>query len=300
MYNIRLACRVFIAGFILLLSSVAVESAMPCHHLDGHECDLVPVMRPVAAFYTFEMGSSELVDTYLTPLRYSGWTTGIGYDRWQAMEFDPDRWSMNLKANFQLDRTSNMVGNADMWYFGARFSWGMYRRWRMPYGIMAGIGGRMSADFGCLYASRNGNNPASEKAAVTVDAGGYIAHRFGNIFGKMVDLRYVTSVPLTGCFFSPDYGELYYEIYLGNHSGLAHWAWWCNYFRWDNLACADIHFGNTVVSVGYRCNVLSTEVNHITSRILSHSFVFGLGGEWISVSPGRKLSPEAKMVSALY
>ncbi len=79
MYNIRLACRVFIAGFILLLSSVAVESAMPCHHLDGHECDLVPVMRPVAAFYTFEMGSSELVDTYLTPLNW------IGHQIWWAM-----------------------------------------------------------------------------------------------------------------------------------------------------------------------------------------------------------------------
>lgn len=67
--------------------------------------------------------------------------------------------------------------------------------------------------------------------------------------------------------FSQEYDELYYEIYLGNHSGLVHWAWPGNMFRWNNLVAADLDFGNSRLRLGFRSNIYSTEVNHLTTRI---------------------------------
>ena len=96
-------------------------------------------------------------------------------------------------------------------------------------------------------------------------------------------------MPLMGAFFSPEYDELYYEIYLGNHHGLAHFGWPGNIFRWDNLVTADLQLGTSQLRVGFRSRIFSSEVNHITTRNFSYAFVLGVVSDWLSVSPRRSL-----------
>lgn len=259
-----------------------------------------PVVRPVTAAYTAEAGSSHLADTYLTPLKYSGWTVGVGYERMQAMRFDPERWVMQLRLRAEVDHTDNLARNATMWYGGIDCSWGMMRRWRnlLPE-VTAGIGGAAQLVLGCLYNARNGNNPASARGSFTVNLTGYAVWQT-HLWRVPVTLRYQPTLPVIGAFFSPDYGELYYEIYLGNRSGLAHCAWWGSYFAIENYVTADLHFGATSLRVGYRNNILSTHTNNITARQITHCAVIGVSGEWISLVPGRGLSPETRVISALY
>lgn len=263
------------------------------------ESDTASVVRPVAASYMVECGSSRINDTYLTPLKYSGFTAGFRYERLQAMKFDPQRWVMRLAAGIEVDKTDNPAKNASLWYLGIDFSWGMTYRWKLPHGLTLGGGGSTNIDLGCLYSSRNGNNPASAKAAWTVGATGYVAWNV-NIGKLPVTLRYQPSIPVTGVFFSPDYGELYYEIYLGNDNGLAHVAWWGNYFAMENLFTVDLHLSNTCLRVGYRNHLLSTKVNDITTRMTTHGFLLGVSGEWISLSSRKPLNPNARIISALY
>ena len=115
-----------------------------------------------------------------------------------------------------------------------------------------------------------------------------------------VMFRWQTSLPLAGVFFSPEYDELYYEIYLGNHSGLVHGAWPGNYFRWDNLVTADLDFSDTRLRLGFRSRILSSEVNHITTRIFSYAFVIGVSGDWLSVSKRRGLHPATRKTVWVY
>lgn len=262
--------------------------------------DSIAPYRPVRADYTLEVGSATLTDTYLSPLRYSGWTAALCYDRWQAMKFAPEQWALNLQFSLSLNRANNAVGNASMWDLDLNISWGMYHKWRLPVGgINVGAGARAAINLGCLYTARNGNNPASAKTSATIDASVFATKRFvmGNTY---LDLSYVTAIPLTGVFFSPDYGELYYEIYLGDHSGLAHYVSWDKYFRWNNTLKAGVHLGNTILTIGYRCNLLSTKINHLNTRIVTHAFIIGVGGEWLSVSPRRELSTDARIISAIF
>ena len=259
------------------------------------------ILRPVAAAYTVEVGSSNLCDTYLTPLKYKGIHTALSYERLQAMAFSPEKWIMQLRGSLSLNRSKNPSGNAMMWDLDFDISWGMMRRWKIDAapGLQLSAGGVTGINLGALYLARNGNNPVSAKAAWTVGLTGTAIYNF-KISRLPVTLRYQSTLPVTGIFFSPDYGELYYEIYLGNHSGLVHGAWWGNYFRLDNLLTADLRLGATNLRLGYNCNVLSTKVNNIVSRRVAHAFVIGISGEWLSLPRSGHISPKAKIISAIY
>lgn len=264
-------------------------------------CAADDLYRPVTAAYTFETGTSHISDTYLTPLKYKGLAFGLGYERMQAMKFSPDSWVMQLCGRLDVNRAENPARNAAMWQLDLDLSWSMLHRWRIESlsGMQLYGGGMTMLDVGALYLARNGNNPVSAKAAWTVGLSAMAVYNF-RISRLPVCLRYQAMLPVTGAFFSPDYGELYYEIYLGNHAGLAHAAWWGNYFRLNNLLTADLRLGATNLRLGYRADILSTKTNNIVSRDITHSFVIGVSGEWLSLPRSGTLSPKAKIISAMY
>ncbi|MDE6368213.1 MAG: DUF3316 domain-containing protein [Muribaculaceae bacterium] len=258
-------------------------------------------LRPVMAAYTLEVGASYLSDTYLTPLKYKGQSYALSYERMQAMRFSPENWVMRLTGRLGLNRALNPARNAAMWDLDLELSWGMMHRWQIAAvsGLQLYGGGSTMADIGALYLARNGNNPVAAKAAWTVGITGAAVYNF-KISRLPICLRYQPTLPVTGVFFSPDYGELYYEIYLGNHSGLVHGAWWGNYFRLNNLLTADLRLGATNLRIGYSGDILSTKVNNIVTRRITHAVTIGVSGEWLSVNRSGKVSSKAKIISALY
>ena len=258
-------------------------------------------LRPVAAADTLEVGSSHLSDTYLTPLKYGGQSFALGYERMQAMRFSPERWVMQLTGRLELNRALNPAHNATMWDLGLELQWGMMRRWSVDgvSGLQLYAGGATTLDVGALYLSRNGNNPVSAKAAWTVGLTGAAVYNF-KISRLPVCLRYQPVLPVTGAFFSPDYGELYYEIYLGNRDNLAHAAWFGNYFRLNNLLTADLRLGSTNLRLGYRGDILSTKENNIVTRRITHTLIIGVSGEWLSLPRSGRISSNAKIISSVY
>lgn len=253
-------------------------------------------LRPVLSAYTAEIGRAHVAETYLSPLKYSGLSYSLGYERMQAMKFDPERWVMELNLRVSASETFNPSHSSKIWDFALQTGWGMMRVWnRGHWRFYAGGSSDISA--GAFYSQRNSNNPVAAKLAWTVGAMGAVAYNT-SVFHVPVCLRYQARLPLTGAFFAPEYGELYYEIYLGNHRNLAHWAWPGNRFSLDNLLTADLRFGATVIRLGYRLDILSSKTSHIVTRDVSHTFVFGFVSEWISLSPKHKL--DARLINALY
>lgn len=277
----------FFLGFAACATASAQDAA-----------ETVPI-RPVAAFYTAAVGSSSLTDTYLSPLTFHGQHYSLAYQRLQAMKFDPRRWVMQLSGKLSVDRATPQWSSTPMWHGELFLSWGMRRRWQMPVtGLSLEAGGTLSLDAGVLYIDRSGNNPASAKAAITADISAAATYGF-SIGRQKLTLRYQPDMPLVGVFFSPQYDELYYEIYLGNHHGLAHCAWPGNRFALRQLVSLDFHWGDTVLRIGYLGTIMSSKVNHLTTNIFTHAFTIGVGGEWISVGRHRH-SPDAEIISAIY
>lgn len=282
--------------FISLAASLACLWAGATQHADS-----VAPYRPVAAAYTLGIGSAHVCNTYLTPLHYDGLSASLAYERMQAMAFCPERWVMQLTGSLTVDATHNPAHNADMTGLRLRLGWAMMHRWRINAvpGLSIYAGGYTDIAGGGLLLARNGNNPAQAEAAWTVGVKAMAAYsmRLGRL---PVTLRYSAHTPLTGIFFSPDYGELYYEIYLGNHSGLVHAAWPGNYFRLDNLLTADLHLGNTSLRVGYACDVFSSKSSGIVSRNIAHRLVIGVTTEFITIGRSRGIDPHARIISAIY
>lgn len=257
------------------------------------------VYRPVLSAYCLEGGSMHIAETYLSPLRYSGAGFGFSYERSQAMRFDPQRWIMQLNLGLTGAVTNNPAGNSTMWQARLQGSWAMMRRWNISQRLSLYGGGSTALDLGMLYNTRNTNNPVAAKAAWTVGLAGMATYniRLANV---PVQLRYRLEMPLTGIFFAPQYGELYYEIYLGNHSGLVRAAWPGNYFRLDNLFSADLRFGATILRLGYRLDYMTTEASHIVTRRIGHSAVIGVATEWLSLSPSTRFSDKVRIINSTY
>lgn len=257
------------------------------------------VIRPAATAYTFSAGSATLADTYLTPLTYSGWNLGLAYERMQAMAFNPDRWVSRLKISVDASHATNYVGNGTMWRGDLAASWGMMRRWDVPRGVTVGVGPAAIFSAGAIYNPRNGNNPAAAKASLAIGASAYATRMF-RVAGTRMLLRLETTAPLLGAFFSQQYGELYYEIWLGNRSGLVHCAWPGDYRQLDTSLTADIEIGSSWLRLGYRNYFHSSRVCDITTRVITNSFVIGVSGEWISLGKARRISDRTRVISALY
>ncbi len=256
-------------------------------------------LRPVHSAYMLEVGGARLADTYLSPVPYKGVHFGFTHQRYQAMKFSPDRWTMSLTLRLGLDKTDNSARNTSMWDAAVSADWGMMRRYAINRWLTLAPGASTTITGGALYTAANSNNPVSAKASWTVNITGMATARF-NIKRLPVTVTYRPTLPVTGVFFSPDYGELYYEIYLGNSSGLAHAAWWGNYFLLDNLLTAELEFGSTYLTAGYRGSIFSTRINHLTTNIFTHSFVIGIAGEWLSLNPRKGLPDRSRVIHALY
>jgi len=238
--------------------------------------------RPVTSAFMLCGGSLHLADTYLTPLHYDGWMAAISYERSQAMKFNPRQWAMSLGFTVDGGQTRNPARNASMWMLDIEARWRMMRRWQLPAGVALNIGGATTLGGGALYLARNGNNPAAARAAWSVDISARATWRT-HISALPVTLGYDAVMPLAGVFFSPDYGQLYYEIYLGDTSGVVRGLWPGNYFRLDNKVYADLHLGGTTLRLGYACDIRSTKTRGIVTRQVSHCAVIGVVCQWLSV-----------------
>lgn len=266
-----------------------------CRADDG---ETAPALRPVHASYMAGIGSGHAADTYLSPLQYCGISFSLDYERHQAMRFDPEHWTMRLAAGIEGMHTENPARNATIWMGMLRLSWGMSHRWQLPANITIAAGGSTGLNLGCLYSERNSNNPASAKASWTVNLTGCAIwkHRFGRL---PVTFAWQPTIPVAGVFFALEYGQLYYEIYLGERSGLAHFGWWGNYFAMENLVTADLHlWESTSLRLGFRSNLLSTSVHDITTRIYNTSLVIGISGQWLGYSPSKKISEQTRIITA--
>lgn len=251
-------------------------------------------VRPVASTWTVEVGTSHIADTYLSPIKYSGMHYGLTYNRLQAMKTLPAVQGWNLGVVF--DCASNQVKNATMLELRIDGSWRMMRRWQLANGFSLGVGGNVDAQLGALYLSRNGNNPVQAIAALTVGPEAF-AQWAGKLGSLPIAVRWQASTPIVGGFFCPDYGELYYEISLGNHSDLVHFAHPGSYRKIDSMLSLDLNFGKTTLRLGYRLNARSSQANNITSRNIEHSAVVGVVCDFITINPRKN---DAQVITAYY
>lgn len=257
----------------LLLSLLLLLPWGACHAFVGDDA-LVDKGRRIESVWHLSLGKEYAKDSYLSLARFSGtevtlqgeWSKRLPQSQSLGMCFDAEIGGATL---LNSRHTKRMID------FGLEAGWSLFSRLRPLENLRVDVGGRLGIGGGLLYIAGNGNNPVSARAdadlSIVASAGWQI---------KIGKQRFLLSdtfrFPIAGLFFTPQYGESYYEIYFGNHSGLVHFGGPWNRVHLHNVVSVGLPVGRTVLEIGYGLDYLSVSANHLKTRILRDSFVLGV------------------------
>ncbi|MBR5843043.1 MAG: DUF3316 domain-containing protein [Bacteroidaceae bacterium] len=254
--------------------------------------------RPVFTAVEFEGGGGRLVDTYLSPYSYSGWNIALNIELMQALKLDDYNWVWQQLIGLNYGSTRLSISGAGLTIMGgANYSFAMMHRSNTPIeGLQLYYGGNFSLLGEGLYNYHGGNNPATVKADISLGLTAMAVYNFS--IGKLpFTTRYQLQLPVIGVFAQPEYGESYYEVWLGNYHNFLHCGTWANRFDIDNRITLDMHFGSWALRMGYHNRINTTYENNNRYQLVMHNFTVGFAGDLLSIDNKKSNRP---IVRALY
>lgn len=249
--------------------------------------DIAESRRPIIGSYRIEIGKRFDFASYLSPFSYSGTNVALSGFWAKVMPRHPQSMAMTFDGRANFGNLLNPAGTAREIDLHAQFRWGLEWQRRFAGQWLVSVGGNAGVYGGMVYLPRNGNNPAAAQFAIGIGAQAY-ASKLVRIGRLPVLISDRLALPLAGAFFCQQYGESYYEIYLGNRKGLAHFGWPGNRFGIDNLLMVTFDFGTTAMELGYRFSFQNEQANRLTTRFTSHSLVIGVIPGSIGVKAGKR------------
>lgn len=234
------------------------------------------VERPAFVSTSFLAGRAVLHDGYLSISNYKGGEWGLMHERMRVLPLGGNRWVMRHRIDASASNAFGTSSNGHLISAMLDYSYGQLYTLRFPCGLTWRTGGEIELSGGALYNPSNSNNPASAKVNLALGFSEMLIYTLH--LGRLpVTLRYQLSLPVVSLFFSPGYGESYYEIfYLGNRAGIVKCGSWHNRFDMNNLFTVEIPIGRAALRVGYDNRIRSSRANHLDYFHYSNAFVIGV------------------------
>lgn len=225
--------------------------------------------------FDFTWGHNSTRCTYLSPLTYTGPGYGLDYE-WRHKAWNDGKTGMQARADIDYGYLLSPVKNSRMYDIMVNLQWGVEQYWQPTDGLILSGGGSVGLDGGATYLVRNGNNPVQALFWTGLNLTFRGEYDKIKILGKKLTISESVELPTLGAFFCPQYGETYYEIYVGNHSGLAHFGWWGNRPQVKSRTIADWQLGKYALSLGFEYCYKGLECNDITTRQATCSGIIGI------------------------
>lgn len=268
---------------LLLLSCLSLYGQG--NNTQENEDKKTPVNKEVIHSSMIGIGSSNVLDTYLSPYSYTGIDIRIQRETMRMTTLGDGRVSNQSFIDINGAINSNHAGNLDEYAGGIRYSQGWFynlfngnivnpvehssSRWNFAVGAAA------SGYLGAIYIDRSSNNPAQAKADIMIDASAMATYDM-RIAGHHFLWRYQMSVPLLGVAFSPNYGQSYYEAFsLGNYDHNVVFAYIGNMPSMRHRLTLDIPIKRYMLRVGYVAQFNQSTFNHLKHHCYSHNFMIG-------------------------
>jgi len=233
----------------------------------------------------YGIGHTNLLDTYLSPMEYTGPELRILRENIRNTKYmDSKVYRQSLfQANVSL--TENKAGTGSEFAFLANWNlayhYSFYKsgKWQLQAGPNLDLNG------GMIYNMRNSNNPVNAKAYANLGASGMAIYHF-KIKKHPFMLRYQLNVPLLGVMFSPEYGQPYYEMSIAKDFGKnIRFTSLHNQPSVRQFITLDFPIRKSTLRVGYICDIQQAKVNHLKSHMWSHSFLIGFVKHFQIINP---------------
>jgi hypothetical protein len=228
------------------------------------------------------IGNTSVYDTYLSPLEYKGNNISVIYEQMNTTGWLNGRIFAQHLFTLDVADTKNSRGSAGNYTGSLDYGYGLYYHFKPVRKIQFFAGVQADALLGFVYNNHNGNNPATGKINLNLNLSGMASYKF-RIKKQPIQLRYQLNIPVTGVLFSPQFGQSYYEIGLGDHQGLFHFASFHNQRIMRNLLSAELPLNSCTLRLAYMNWIYETRINHLDTRIASNSFYVGFSKNFFVV-----------------
>lgn len=244
--------------------------------LSAEQTSLVPVpdRSPTERAYLFGIGRTNQLDTYLSPMEYTGVQVSFLTRSERMTRLAKRRISFQSTWQGAFTSTDNPAGTAD--FLGGRIAYDA--GWHYHYSPLANLdvkgGALVGTDLGFLYNSRNSNNPAQGHFSIDLSLSAGANYSF-RLWKLPMHAGYQADLPMLGMMFCPEFGESYYEI---SQQGVGHdilCAHPGNALSLRQLLTVDLCLRRTTIRLGYLCDIRQSNARSIKYHDISHSFVLG-------------------------
>ncbi|MCQ2337783.1 MAG: DUF3316 domain-containing protein [Paludibacteraceae bacterium] len=185
-------------------------------------------------------------------------------------------WSFIDRLDYSWMHNSSQT--ARMHYVSVKLDFGTHYAFDLGRGFKLSAGGLVDVSGAVGYVPRNVNNIASADVQFGLRAVATVHYRYRVNDRFSFACHYGLTTPVVGCFFSPEYGESYYEIWKHLSSSLArdlHFSSFHNRHGVSGIFDFDFIFRTGVLTVGLRHN---NEWWHATGNSFSISDIRGTIG----------------------
>ena len=257
--------KIFWTTILLCFFSLALQA----------QADSLQAQRYVIRATLYGIGHTNILDTYLSPMEYTGPEFRIQHENMRMTKLLNGNISRQSMFQANVSMANNQAGTSNEFIFLANWSLAYHYQHRIDEHFKILIGPYFDLNGGMIYNFRNSNNPIQAKAYANIGTSNMVIYRL-HIKEIPFVFRYQLNIPLLGLMFSPQYGQPYYEMTISND--------------WDKNICftslhnqpsvrqyltLDIPIKSNNLRLGYTCDIQQSKVNHLKSHIWSHTFMVG-------------------------
>ncbi len=223
----------------------------------------------------FGFGASDILDTYLSQEKYSGWEAR--YVSHTIRERIGSRWSRLLVHQGSFSSVESRSGDGSEIGGMYTFTYGVHYNWDFLSGrLNLKAGAQADVGIGFLYNTRNGNNPAQARFNIGIAPSAAATYRF-RIGRHTSNVRYEVSAPVLGLMFSPNYGQSYYEIFSrGNYDHNVVPTTFVSNPSLRQMLTFDFTLGRTTFRIGYLGDFRQAKVNDLKYHEYSNMLLVGI------------------------
>ncbi len=221
------------------------------------------------------IGANDVLDTYLAPMKFKG--VDMRYISHTFRQTEDKKWVQRIVHTGTASLTEDRSGDGSMAGGLYTLNVAMLRPLTARRGNFTFmLGGQMDFNVGALYNTRNQNNPAQLKLAMSL--GPTISAQYRFRLGKtQLRVGYEVDAPLVGLMFCPNYGQSYYELFsLGDYD---HNAIVTTPFSAPSMRHAltlDAELWGTIFRLGYLGDYQQSEANNIKQHSYTHALLIGV------------------------
>lgn len=251
----------------------------------GQDTLFVSPNKEVLHSTMFGVGSSNILDTYLSPYNYTGTDFRIQRETMRMTTLWRGRVSNQSLIDVNGATNKNHARNIDEYAGGIRYGQGWFYNFkggnivnpveRSQSRFNYAVGLVASGYLGVVYIDRSGNNPAQAKADLMIDVSAMATYDMV-IANHHYLWRYQVTAPLMGIAFSPHYGQSYYEAFeLGHYDHNVLFAYPGNMPSMRHKLTLDIPIRRYTLRVGYVAQINQSTFNHLKYHSWTHDLMVG-------------------------